>query len=992
MTLFERFCNPTSEFRQAPFWFWNHRLDTETLSWQIEQMAEKGLGGFVMHARHGLITPYLSDEWFECIRFCCNKAREMGMIAWAYDERDWPSGPAGGAVIADRANRLSYLRLVTSEMQGPCTVTFGDGVVCAYVSSSGEPPRRVQGKDWQAPSGPCQVVQAVRFECPAILWFESYLDTLDPNACRRFIQSTYDRHEEKLGDLKALGLAGFFTDEPAFSTYPDDLARIPWTPGLPDAFLAMKGYDLLDHLRDLFGQTELGPQVRYDYWDVAVSLFESSFFKSIEEWCDARGLKLIGHPLGEEPLFFQFRCLGNIFYLLKHFHMPGMDHLTIHVGKGGAGRMSPKMIESAALLAGRERTMTETFGESGWGLSLREMKWMADWQIANGINYIIPHAFYYSVAGRRKKDSPPSEFVQAPFWPYYRYFADYTARLTSAMTGGEHIAKVAVLYPMSSVWSDFIPGLEMTCTAQEIEEAFAPLGEALQRIHRDFVVVDEQSFAQARVEGNTFRVNDLSFNALILPKMSAIHEDALEALRRVAQSCVTIAVGDNALRVLKKDSGGRGSRRAEGIQPLDPARQEPRPPESVLPAEIPGVRLSAGRRFADLEQELSQVAPDVMIDRAPDVQYLHRRTEGKDLYFFANTGREALDTVVSLETVGLADLWDAETGTRRTAPRQRVAGDRLEVPLHFPPMGSHLVVIDPAPPADPARSQVSARSQVELGNEVSPFKASLRIPVEAPWHFTPENGNFAALRNWTLIMEAHQHVNELRYSAQFITTEHIANMRLILDGVPAQAYNVHEAARPIMAHETDAVVLLDGKPLTQELPWEIDPKFRVLDLAGLCKPGTHHIEIAIKNNGWFPQPGLEEYAWVAGDFHLDDRAGLPCLVPVHGIGVGSWEKQGFAFFSGTGDYCAEVVVPEEVAGKRAFLNAGKVGDLLEVEVNGRLMGVRPWPPYSVEVTSALCPGRNLFVLKVANSGRNFFEGPDGNHPSGLLSEVWLEIE
>lgn len=958
MGLYESFRDPSSEFRQAPFWFWNHRLDADTLAWQIEQMAEKGIGGFVMHARHGLITPYLSDEWFDCIRACCEKARAMGMIAWAYDERDWPSGPAGGAVIADRANRLSYLHLISEEVHGPVTVDFDDAVVCAYATAPEGTPLRIQGKAWQAPEGTSRIVKAVRFECPAILWFESYLDTLDPRACRAFIQSTYDRHEEKLGDLKALGLAGFFTDEPALSTYPDDLARIPWTSGLPDAFIGMKGYDLLDHLPALFSHTDTGAQVRHDYWDVAVSLFEMSFFTSIEKWCAERGLKLIGHPLGEEPLVFQFRCLGNIFYLLKHFHMPGMDHLTIHVGKDNPGGMSPKMVESAALLAGRERTMTETFGESGWGLTLREMKWMADWQIANGINYIIPHAFYYSVAGRRKKDSPPSEFFQAPFWPHYRHFADYTARLTAAMTGGEHVAKIAVLYPMSSIWADFVPGTEIPSAVNEMEEAFAPLGATLQKLNRDFVVVDEQSFAGATVQDGAFRINGLSFQALVLPKMTSIREDALEALRRVAKSCVVVAVAPNELRVLR--AGGLGA------------------PEFVAPAGIPGVRLSPGRRGRDIEETLAEVDPDVIFEHAPDVHYLHRRKDGKDLYFVANTSQDAIDTKVSLETVGLAELWNAETGERAPAPGQRVVRNRLEIPLHFAAMGSHLIVVDSALP-------VAAEPHV-------PFKTSQRIRVTPPWHFNPENGNFLALREWTVRMEARQHVNEIRYSMQFIATENLANMRLILDGVPAHAYNVHEAARPIMAHETDAVVLFNGKALARERPWEIDPKFRVLDLEGLCEAGTHEIVIIIKNNGWFPQPSLDEYAWLAGDFHLDDKAGIPCLVPMHGIGAGAWEEQGYPFFSGTGAYCAEVEIPPGIVGKRVLLNAGRVGDLLDVEVNGRPMGVRPWPPYCVEVTEALCTGRNLLVLKVTNSARNFFEGPDKNTCSGLLSDVWLEIE
>jgi hypothetical protein len=187
------------------------------------------------------------------------------------------------------------------------------------------------------------------------------------------------------------------------------------------------------------------------------------------------------------------------------------------------------------------------------------------------------------------------------------------------------------------------------------------------------------------------------------------------------------------------------------------------------------------------------------------------------------------------------------------------------------------------------------------------------------------------------------------------------------------------------------VVLFNGNPLTRERPWEIDPKFRVLDLGGLCEAGTHEIAISIKNNGWFPQPGLDEYAWLAGDFHLDNKAGLPCLVPLHGIGAGPWEEQGFPFFSGTGAYCAEVELPEEIGGKRVRLNAVRVGGLLEVEVNGRRMGVRAWPPYCVDVTAAVCAGRNVIVLKVTNSARNFFEGPDPSTCSGLLSDVWIEI-
>lgn len=946
MIMREVFANPPAAYRQAPFWFWNERLDKDLLSWQIRQMQDKGLGGFVMHARHGLITPYLSAEWMDCIRHCCEEAKQRGMLAWAYDERDWPSGPAGGAVIARPENRMRYLRLD----QASAPLADGETCVARYAQQRGKMLRT-------ANSGDAAAWQAVCFECPAILWFESYLDTLSEEACQAFIQSTYDRYEQALGDLRALGLAGFFTDEPALSTYPDDLRRIPWTPKLPDAFLAAKGYDLLEQLPALFAPGEAGAQVRYDYWDVATSLFSKSFVQAIAAWCDTRGLQLIGHPLGEEPLFFQFRCLGDIFKYLKHQHMPGMDHLGITVGKGHPLAMTPKLVASAALLAGRERTMTETFGESGWGLSLREMKWMADWQLANGINYFIPHAFFYSVSGRRKRDSPPSEFYQAPFWPYYRFFADYTARVSAVMTGGEHTAKIAVLYPMGSVWADFVPGEAIPPAVQAMETAFAPLGETLLAMHRDFVIVDEESLAGAQIDANGFTVNGVHFEALILPQMTSIHYDTYGMLRQLAASGRVVAAGANTLRLLTSTVSA-----------------------TVQLADLQGIRMVDAANPGALADALSWVTPDVIIENAPAVQYLHRRKEGVDFFFFANTADTPADTTLSLESTGEAERWDPETGNIEPIAGQRAENDRLLMPLYLPPMGSLLISVDPA------------RQPIDYVE--TPFQPEQRIPLcqDDCWHFTPFNGNLLALRRWHFSTEMRHKVMELRYTTEFIITENIANLRLILDGLPEHPIGVPPAARPIVAQETYPEILMDGKPITRELYWEIDARFRVLDLADCAQPGIRRLEIVIRNQGWFPQPGLEEYVWLAGDFMAEFDGNAPRLSPCRGVRSGPWEKQGFPGFSGTAAYAADIPLPDSIVGKRVFLDAGNVGDILDVEINGNSAGVRAWPPYRVDITRHIWPGRNnLVVLKVTNSAHNVFEGPDKGRPSGLLEDVFIEF-
>lgn len=60
-------------------------------------------------------TPYLSEEWFECIRTCVAEAERIGMKAWIYDEDRWPSGAAGGLVTRDDRFKVKELHFEFSE-------------------------------------------------------------------------------------------------------------------------------------------------------------------------------------------------------------------------------------------------------------------------------------------------------------------------------------------------------------------------------------------------------------------------------------------------------------------------------------------------------------------------------------------------------------------------------------------------------------------------------------------------------------------------------------------------------------------------------------------------------------------------------------------------------------------------------------------------------------------------------------------------------------
>ena len=80
------------------FWSLNDSLQADEMRRQLALFKEGGFGGAFFHSRPGLLTPYLSEEWFEMMKVGVDECRKLGLEAWFYDEDKWPSGFAGGIV------------------------------------------------------------------------------------------------------------------------------------------------------------------------------------------------------------------------------------------------------------------------------------------------------------------------------------------------------------------------------------------------------------------------------------------------------------------------------------------------------------------------------------------------------------------------------------------------------------------------------------------------------------------------------------------------------------------------------------------------------------------------------------------------------------------------------------------------------------------------------------------------------------------------------
>lgn len=114
----DHFVDPPSEYRGAPLWCWNNKLKREQLLRQVDHLADMGMGGFHIHSRVGLDTPYLGEEFMDHVKACMLAAKSKGLLTCLYDEDRWPSGAAGGQVVVDNPDFKAQHLLLTKREYG----------------------------------------------------------------------------------------------------------------------------------------------------------------------------------------------------------------------------------------------------------------------------------------------------------------------------------------------------------------------------------------------------------------------------------------------------------------------------------------------------------------------------------------------------------------------------------------------------------------------------------------------------------------------------------------------------------------------------------------------------------------------------------------------------------------------------------------------------------------------------------------------------------
>ena len=991
---------PPSPYRGAPFWAWNGRLEAAELRRQIRVMHRMGLGGFFMHSRVGLATPYLAREWFECIDACIDEAEALDMQAWLYDEDRWPSGAAGGLVT--RNPRFRQRSVVMRRLSEPRRLKWDRDTLAAFTA-------RVRGNAVanvkRVPRGrrpkrlaPDEAILVFRVEVSQpSSWYngETYLDTLSHEAVREFIRVTHEAYQRRCGPALGGRVPGIFTDEPnhsrmmardvnpALGGAPDGTSA-PWTAKLPQIFRKRYGYDIVARLPEVFLNVDGHPftGARLDYHDCVTHLFVDAFARQIGQWCDRTGMQFTGHVLCEETLASQTSVVGSCMRFYEFMQAPGMDILTEYNREYGTA----KQVSSAARQFGRTWRLTETYGCTGWDFPFAGHKAIGDWQVALGINLRCQHLSWYTMEGQAKRDYPASILHQSPWWEVYEKVEDYFARVHVAMTRGREVRDLLVVHPVESMWALCRAGWQDDPAVAAFDQAATDLRDTLLGANIDFDYGDEDILARHAKVGRSGRaavlkVAKAAYKAVVVPPTLTIRRTTLALLERFRKAGGTVIfAGSPAAHVDGKPAAGAAELAAACVRT---SARGPRLVKAVEPA---------CRRISIADAEANELRPT-----------LHLLREDRDAFylFVCNTGHDytrgltgVRDRPVSARTVALPDVritppagckgrpleLDPESGERFAADARR-RGAGWEVRTSLAPLASRTFLFPKAKsPAVPAqrkklktvRTQTlgGARWTVGLSEENNlvldrprfridggrrrtagdvlevdhAVRDALGVPrrggqMVQPWMRPPADPE----RRVAVALSYAFEVQAVPSGALFLAVEQPHRYRVAVNGLPVST-------------EADA-------------GWWVDRSLRRLPVdAALLRLGTNEVALACDYDA--DHPGLE-IIYLLGAFGTKvNGADVAVTRLPTTLKIGNWVGQGLAFYSGSVTY-RRTIRPKRRGKQRVFVSVpAYLGAGVRILVDGQPAGVIAWQPNEIDITDVVGGEKAELGIQVLGHRRN----------------------
>jgi hypothetical protein len=968
-SLKKEFVNPSAEYSTAPFFVWNYKITKEEIGKFLTDFKEKGILQVFVHPRPGLITEYLSDEWFELFKYTVDKGKELGMKIWIYDENSYPSGFAGGHVpdqMPESYNQGQGLRMTkvellpdTADKYFLCLREEADGkftdITSTLPSEKGKAGKYfLFSKTYNGKSD----------------WYGGfpYVDLLFEGVTEKFIEITMTGYEKYTGEEFGKTIPGTFTDEPQIRSS----GGIRWTPDLFDVFTAKWGYDLRTQLPSLFEEVGDWKRVRHNYTQTLLQMFIDRWALPWYSYCEEKGLKFTGHYWEHE--WPAMTACGDNMAMYAWHQMPAIDMLfnqwNDSTSRAQFGNVrSVKELASAANQSGRARKLSETYGGGGWELTFTDMKRLGDWEYALGVNQMNQHLTYFSMVGSRKSDYPPAFDYHEPWWDNYKYLSMHYARLSAALSAGLQKNDILVLEPTTSAWL-YDSYVKKNPQYAVIGQAFQSFITKLEKNQAEYDLGSENIIKDmGSVKGGKLIVGSCGYSRVVLPPLM---ENLDLATFRLLKKFVA---GGGTMIAFSKPMLTDGSPSDETVKFFNDNTDRIKFENELSAKVIEKYFSSDGLKFTRFKYG--------------DLYHHRRMLSDGQLVFIVNSSLTEQasgsftaegEAAYELNTINGAIqgyMWSDE-------------GDNIAVDFSLPPAGSLLLFIP----------------YVYNERHITPYKPKYLnpLPPSSTMKITREKSNILAIPFCDLtldgettrdmhyysatdkVFKAHGFVNgnPWNHAIQFRTSITDRDTFGINTGFTAEYHFTvkgdFDLSNIIAAVERPAiweVYVNDTEVKAEGGEWIIDRETGVYRIGNLVRQGDNVIRL--KASPMSVHAEIEP-VYVAGDFSVR-AAGKGWLIepPVNNLTAGSWKEQGMPFYPWGVTY--SLVYNIENPQEHYILRLGDwKGTVAVVTVNDTYKDVIAFPPYELNLTDQIRAGVNKITVTVIGSNKNL-HGPHFNNPA-----------
>ena len=643
----ERLLRPREEARGYTRWWWfGCAVDKDEIVRELDTMKAAGIGGVELQILYPVAADdsekgiknrqYLSPEYFECIRFAAEAARERGL---KFDMTLGSSWPYGGPFVPFELSAPNVIPY-TIDVKGPCsfsydftTRVYGECVACVMGRIEGcqmQPESIVDITDkvidkylfnWEwgkelgtveIPEGDWKIVLFISNEKrqtvlkPLPNGDGLIIDHNRKDALRLFLEHGGDPVAQNVGG----GLIqSYFCDS-------IEVFGQNWTDIIYDEFRRRRGYELRPYVYALWGEVRgMTDLVRYDFQRTLGELTVENFFRELTKWC---------HEKGSTSRIQAHGTWGDILMAYGAADIPEGETFSAF-DRYEVNTIHRKLASSAGHIYNKPIISNESFTWLRFPrfiVTLENIKAAADSIFLDGMNQIVNHGYAYSPEDSGKLGWPFYASTQInhknTWWPFYKYIGAYINRVCDFMQRGKTAIKLAVYLPQADIWAE--NPLSDIHMGMKLEERMTT--KVVDGIHKagywfDFVNDDALS-----------RWDSYEYEALVLLECDRMPVETARNIREFARS---------GRRVICK---GHTPLSSCGMVDFKKNTEE----VTAIFRELCGQGLCAVTEDS-LEGVVgglsSAVAPDVMLEKHSDtIGYVHQVDGDTDIYFVANVSPE----------------------------------------------------------------------------------------------------------------------------------------------------------------------------------------------------------------------------------------------------------------------------------------------------------------------------------------------------------------